>query len=186
MQSKSNALWVIPIIIDGAEESACDVVRCTSICLGCSRKGRDRRWDAVVQPISNGFLQDSCIMATSIFCSMLKLRQRRHQRSPKICWQRAYRSQAGVKIFGIVDLLLEPWNERVQELNSDIAPFTTVTRRCHKIVTKVKSTHSLCSSSISSSVSPRKSIALISSNSAGSKLVSAACLSALPRRSDRL
>ncbi len=130
MQSKSNALWVIPIIIDGAEESACDVVRCTSICLGCSRKGQDRRWDAVVQPISNGFLQDSCIMATSIFCSMLKLRQRRHQRSPKICWQRAYRSQAGVKIFGIVDLLLELWNERVQELNSDIAPFTSP-RECH-------------------------------------------------------
>src|SRR6266545_2546488 len=176
MQSKSNALWVIPIIIDGAEESACDVVRCTSICLGCSRKGRDRRWDAVVQPISNGFLQDSCIMATSIVCSILKLRQRRHQRSPKICWQRAYRSQAGVKIFSIVDLLLEPWNEHVQELNSDIAPFTTVTQmlsqNCHQ-----SQINSLLVFVVN--LLPRKSIALISSNSAGSKLVSAACLSAL-------
>src|SRR6266542_4085738 len=95
MQSKSNALWVIPIIINGAEESACDVIRCTSICLGCSRKRWDRRWDAVVQPISNGFLQDS-----------------------------------GIKIFSIFDLLLEPWNERVQELNYDVASFTAIIRCC--------------------------------------------------------
>jgi hypothetical protein len=135
MQSKSNALWIIPIIINGAEESACDVVRCTSICLGCSRKRRDRRWDAVVQPISNGFLQDSGIMATSIICSMLKLRQRGHQQSPKMCYQRAYWSHAGVKIFSIFNLLLEPWNERVQELNCDVASFTTVTgcyQNCHR------------------------------------------------------
>jgi hypothetical protein len=56
VETFSNALRVIPIVIDRAEKSASDVVRCTSIYLGYGRKRWDGGWNAVVQPLSDGFL----------------------------------------------------------------------------------------------------------------------------------